>query len=182
MNLINHDINLDFSTSDIKRTVIKQDSNQTHGLTIKLYDNNGRITLDTNWQYTISCRKADHTFIVNSNNISVSSNTIYVEVTKQMTSCAGTEKCELLIQDGSQTLYSGTFYLYIEANINYGSALESTNEYDSLSDTLKQIKEYEKESEKTKEHIQEISTDIEATYEELEEAVRSEERRVGKEC
>ena len=48
MNLINHDINLDFSTSDIKRTVIKQDSNQTHGLTIKLYDNNGRITLDTN--------------------------------------------------------------------------------------------------------------------------------------
>ena len=171
MNLINHDINLDFSTSDIKRTVIKQDSNQTHGLTIKLYDNNGRITLDTNWQYTISCRKADHTFIVNSNNISVSSNTIYVEVTKQMTSCAGTEKCELLIQDGSQTLYSGTFYLYIEANINYGSALESTNEYDSLSDTLKQIKEYEKESEKTKEHIQEISTDIEATYEELEEAV-----------
>ena len=49
--------------------------------------------------------------------------------------------------------------------------MESTNEYDSLSDTLKQIKEYEKESEKTKEHIQEISTDIEATYEELEEAV-----------
>lgn len=173
MNLINHDINLDFSTSDIKRTVIKQDSNQTHGLTIKLYDNNGRIKLDTNWQYTISCRKADDTFIVNSNNISVSSNTIYVEVTKQMTSCSGTEKCELLIQDGNQTLYSGTFYLYIEVNVNYGSALESTNEYDSLSDTLKQIQEYEKESEKTKEHIQEISTDIDATYEELAEAVNT---------
>lgn len=173
MTLINHDINLDFSTSDIKRTLIKQDTNQTHSLTIKLYDNNGRIKLDSNWQYTISCRKADNTFIVNSNNISVSSNTIYVEITKQMTSCPGTEKCELLIQDGSQTLYSGTFYLYIEANVNYGSALESTNEYDSLSDTLNQMREYEKESEKVKDHIQDISTNIDATYDKLTEAVNT---------
>lgn len=173
MTLINHDINLDFSTSDIKRTLIKQDTNQTHSLTIKLYDNNGRIKLDSNWQYTISCRKADNTFIVNSNNISVSSNTIYVEITKQMTSCPGTEKCELLIQDGSQTLYSGTFYLYIEANVNYGSALESTNEYNSLSDTLNQMREYEKESEKVKDHIQDISTNIDVTYDELTEAVNT---------
>ncbi len=173
MTLINHDINLDFSTSNIKRTLIKQDTNQTHSLTIKLYDNNGRIKLDSNWQYTISCRKADNTFIVNSNNISVSSNTIYVEITKQMTSCPGTEKCELLIQNGSQTLYSGTFYLYIDENVNYGSVLESTNEYDCLSDTLNQMREYEKNSEKVKNHIQDISTDIDTTYDELTEAVNT---------
>lgn len=169
--MINHNIDLDFSTSDIKRTVVKQDSNKTHQLIIKLYDNNDEIELNANWQYTISCRKADNSFIVNSNNISISSNSICVEMTKQMLSCPGTEKCELLIQNGNQTLYSSTFYIYVEKNVNYGSVLESTNEYNSLSDTLNQIKEYEKESKETKEHIQEISDDIEATYEELADAV-----------
>lgn len=169
--MINHNIDLDFSTSDIKRTVVKQDSNKTHQLIIKLYDNNDEIELNANWQYTISCRKADNSFIVNSNNISISSNSIYVELTKQMLSCPGTEKCELLIQNGNQTLYSSTFYIYVEKNVNYGSVLESTNEYNSLSDTLNQIKEYEKESKETKEHIQEISDDIDATYEELADAV-----------
>lgn len=169
--MINHNIDLDFSTSDIKRTVVKQDSNKTHQLIIKLYDNNDEIELNANWQYTISCRKADNSFIVNSNNISISSNSICVELTKQMLSCPGTEKCELLIQNGNQTLYSSTFYIYVEKNVNYGSVLESTNEYNSLSDTLNQIKEYEKESKETKEHIQEISDDIDATYEELADAV-----------
>lgn len=146
---IDHNIDLDFSSSDIKRTVIKQYSNETHVLKIKLYNNNGEInngeiTLDDNWRYDISCRKADNTFIVNSSNISLESNTICVEMTKQMLSCPGTMKCELLIRDGGddgQSLYSNTFYIYIEENINDGSVLESTNEYNSLTDVLNKVKE-----------------------------------------
>lgn len=157
MTLIDHNIDLDFSMSDIKRTVIKQDSNKTHVLKIKLYDSRDEIKLDQNWHYTISCRKADNTFILNSSNISLDSNTLCVEMTKQMLSCSGTMKCELVIYNNSQSLYSNTFYIYIEPNVNDGSEIESTNEYNSIVDTLQRVEKYE--------------TDISDTYQELKEAV-----------
>lgn len=155
---IEHNIDLDFSTLDIRRTVIKQDSNRTHVLKIKLYDSHNEITLEDNWQYTISCRKADNTYIVNSSNISLDSNTICVEMTDQMLSSSGTEKCELIIYNDTQTLYSNTFYLYVEPNINSGNEIESTNEYSSITDVLKRVQEKE--------------TAIGKTYDELTDAVR----------
>ena len=85
-----------------------------------------------------------------------------------MLSSPGTEKCELVIykEDGG-SYFSDTFYIYVEANINYGSQLESTNEYDSIVDTLNQIKEYEKDAEKTKDHIQDVSDEADKMLENM---------------
>lgn len=177
---IDHNINLNFSTSDIKRTVIKQNSNETHVLKIKLYDSHSIIELNQNWLCDISCRKADNTFIVNPSNITLNSNTICVVMTEQMLSCPGTMKCELIIRDDKQSLYSNTFYIYIEENVNNGSMLESTNEYNSLTDVLNKIKDHEKDAEKTKDHIHDVSdevdkikVDIEDTYDDLKEAIKT---------
>lgn len=163
---IDHNIDLDFGSSDIKRTVIKQDSNETHVLKIKLYDSHNIIELNQNWLCDISCRKADNTFIVNPGNIILNSNTICVNVTKQMLSCPGTMKCELIIRDDKQSLYSNTFYIYIEENVNDGSVLESTNEYNSLTDVLDHIHDVSDE-------VDQIKVDIEDTYDDLKEAVET---------
>lgn len=63
-------------------------------------------------------------------------NTVYVTMTKQMLTASGTEHCELVIQDGEQVLFSDTFLIYVEPNVQDGSFIESSNEYDSVVDTF----------------------------------------------
>lgn len=176
---IEHKIQLNFGSSDVRRTVVKQNSDKMHVLLITLYDNDDSLAIDTTWNVVISARKPDGKFIVDSNNISIINNVINVVLTKQMLATPGTEKCELSIYkpDGS-CFFSDTFFLYVEPNVNYGSQLESTNEYDSIVDTLNKIKDYEEDAERTKGHIHDVSdevdqlkVDIEDTYDDLKEAV-----------
>ena len=112
INPIYHDIQLSFGASDVKRTVIKQSSDYTHILRIKLYDKgNDEIIINSGWYISISAVKSDNKYILNSNNISVVNNAIQIIMTKQMLAAPGTEKCELIIQDGNQTLFSDTFLI-----------------------------------------------------------------------
>lgn len=169
---IYHDIQLSFGVSDVKRTVIKQNSEDTHVLRIKLYDKqNNEMTIGSNWDITISAVKGDKTHILNTNNISVANNTIQVTMTQQMLAVPGTEKCELIIQEGNQVLFSDTFLIYVEPNVQDGSFIESSDEYDSIVDTLDRIKGYEKESVTAKDHIITISNEVDALKENIEEAV-----------
>lgn len=171
---VKHKIQLSSGKSDVKRTVIKQNSNKTHILVISLYDNEGQLMIDDGWNIVISAKKSDNKFIVDSNNISVSENEINVVVTQQMLTTPGTERCELAIYKEDGTCYfSDTFLIYVEQNINHGSELESINEYDSIVDTLNQIKEYEKEAEKTKDHIQDVSDEADEMLENMGETLVS---------
>lgn len=165
---IKHKLQLSSGESDVKRTVIKQNSDRTHILSIKLYDNNDILEIDPAWSIVISAKKSDNKFIVDSNNISLSENTINIAVTKQMLTTPGTERCELAIykQDGT-CYFSDTFLIYVEPNVNYGSDLESTNEYDSIVDTLNQIKDYEKDAEKGRDHIQDVSDEVDKMLENM---------------
>lgn len=181
INSIYHDIQLSFGTSDVKRTTIKQNSEDTHVLRIKLYDKqNNEITIDSNWNINISAIKGDKTHILNTNNISVKDNTVYVTMTKQMLSASGTERCELIIQDGDQTLFSDTFLIYVEPNVQDGSFIESSSECDSIIQSLDKVKGYEQEALNVKDHIVSVSNDvdnlkkdIEETYDELENAINT---------
>ena len=176
---IYHDIQLSFGVSDVKRTVIKQNSENTHVLRIKLYDKqNNEMTIGSNWDITISAVKGDKTHILNTNNISVANNTIQVTMTQQMLAVPGTEKCELIIQEGNQVLFSDTFLIYVEPNVQDGSYIESSDEYGTIIDSLNKVKGYEKEALTAKDHILTVSDEvdglkenIEKTYDELEEAV-----------
>ncbi len=171
---INHDIQLSFGASDIKRTVIKQNSNHTHILRITLYDTENKLLIDEGWNIEISVKKPDNTFIVNADNISIVDNSIHVTMTQQMLAAPGTQQCELLIykQDGT-CYFSDTFLLYVEPNVIFGSDLESTNEYDSIVDTLNTIKDYEKEAEHGKNHIQDVASEADHMLENLGETLVS---------
>ncbi len=171
---INHDIQLSFGASDIKRTVIKQNSNHTHILRITLYDTENKLLIDEGWNIEISVKKPDNTFIVNADNISIVDNSIHVTMTQQMLAAPGTQQCELLIykQDGT-CYFSDTFLLYVEPNVIFGSNLESTNEYDSIVDTLNTIKDYEKEAEHGKNHIQDVASETDHMLENLGETLVS---------
>lgn len=171
---IKHDIQLSFGASDIKRTVIKQNSNHTHILRITLYDTENKLLIDEGWKIEISVKKPDNTFIVNADNISIVDNMIHVTMTQQMLAAPGTQQCELLIykQDGT-CYFSDTFLLYVEPNVIFGSDLESTNEYDSIVDTLNTIKDYEKEAEHGKNHIQDVASEADHMLENLGETLVS---------
>lgn len=166
-NTINHEIQLSFGSSDVKRTIIKQNSADTHILIIKLYDKNNELSIHESWNVTISAIKGDNTHILNSANISVIDNAIYVTMTQQMLSAAGTEKCELIIQDGEKTLYSDTFLIYVEPNVQDGSFLESFDECDVIADTLNKVSGYEEQARNKKNEIDEMATEVAGTKEDI---------------
>ena len=129
------------------------------------------MAIDSNWSINISALKGDKTHILNTNNISVKDNTVYVTMTKQMLSASGTERCELIIQDGDQTLFSDTFLSYVEPNVQDGSFIESSNEYDSIVDTLGYVQEKKDRVYQLTEEIEETKVDVNNTYDELKIAV-----------
>ena len=164
LNPIYHNIQLGFNETDIKRTIMKQSSDQTHILCIELYDTNGQRAIDPAWDISISSLKSDNTHILNSNNISVENDVIYVTMTEQMLASPGTAKCELFIQSNGKTLITNTFLIYVEPNVQDGSFIESSNEYRSIVDILNHVHE-------KKETVDLLTDDIQETYNELSDAV-----------
>lgn len=166
-NTIKHEIQLSFGSSDVKRTVIKQNSTDTHILVIKLYDKNNELSIDTSWNISISAIKGDNTHVLNSANISIIDNAIHVTMTRQMLATSGTEKCELIIQEGEKTLYSDTFLIYVEPNVQDGSFLESSDECDVIADTLNKVSGYEEQARNKKNEIDNMATEIAGTKEDI---------------
>ena len=165
MNTINHEIQLNLSTSEVKRVNIKQNSNETHVLSIRLYDNNGEYDISDDVEIYISMLKNDKTHVINSNNISLQDNAILVTMTKQMLASTGTAKCELILQKEHKVLFSNTFYIYVEQNVQDGAFIESSNEYDSIVTTLNEVKEKKKV-------VDEITSDVSDTYNNLKDSIR----------
>ena len=125
-----HNIQLSSSSSDVKKTLIKQNSNDTHILSITLYDKNDIITIDPDWKIALSAKKPDNTYVVNENKekIEISDNMINITVTRQILAVPGTVKCELSIYKPDKTTYfSDTFLIYVQANVVTGSELEQMN-------------------------------------------------------
>jgi len=153
---IQHDIKLDLSSSYVKKTIIKQSSKNAHVLNIGLYVKNSQITIEPSWDIKISTVKKDNHYVLSSDNISVSNNIISVTITEQMVACPGDEKCEIIITDGELVLISSTFLLYIEPNVNDGTAIESSDDFNSIEKVLEKIQEYEQEAKSIKDSIEEI--------------------------
>lgn len=172
INRIYHDIQLNFGSSDVKRTVIKQSSELTHILRIRLYDNTGEITINPAWNFMISAIKADNTHILNQLNISIVDNAIEITMTKQMLASPGTMRCEIAIQDSSKkALYSDTFFIYVDPNVQDGSYIESTDEFDSIVQAMDKVNKMKDHVEEVKDHVDDMAESIEETYEELKDAV-----------
>lgn len=165
MNTINHEIQLNLSTSEVKRVNIKQNSNESHILSIRLYDNNGEYAISDDVEIYISMLKNDKTHVINSNNISLQNNAILVTMTKQMLASTGTAKCELILQKEHKVLFSNTFYIYVEQNVQDGAFIESSNEYDSIVTTLNEVKEKKKV-------VDTITSDVSDTYNNLKDSIR----------
>lgn len=166
-----HAFDLGFDTEDIKRVAIKQDSDKTHILVITLYTNDNQMNLNPAWEYHITMRKPDGKLVVDTSNIEIRENKVYVTCTAQMLSAPGTSVCELVIYNNSQSIYSNNFYIYVDEDLIDGDTIESTNEFNSLVDVLRLIQEYarlaeaSKNSAATSESAAELSAENAAEYE-----------------
>ena len=166
-----HAFDLGFDTEDEKRVAIKQDSDKTHILVITLYTNDDQMDLNPNWEYHITMRKPDGRLIVDTSNIEIRDDKVYVTCTAQMLSAPGTSVCELVIFNNSQQIYSNNFYIYVSEDLIDGDTIESTNEFNSIVDVLRLIQEYARLAEASKtsaadsESAAELSADNAAEYE-----------------
>lgn len=140
---IYHNFDLGFDTEDEKRVSIKQDSDETHILVLTLYTNDDVMTISPTWDYHITMRKPDGRLIVDTSNIEIKNNKVYITCTAQMLSAPGTSKCELVIYNNSQSLYSNNFYIYVTNDLITGDEIESTDEFNSLVDALRLVQSYE---------------------------------------
>lgn len=166
-----HAFDLGFDTEDEKRVAIKQDADKTHILVITLYTNDDQMDLNPNWEYHITMRKPDGRLIVDTSNIEIRDDKVYVTCTAQMLSAPGTSVCELVIFNNSQQIYSNNFYIYVSEDLIDGDTIESTNEFNSIVDVLRLIQEYARLAEASKnsaadsEDAAELSADNAAEYE-----------------
>lgn len=150
MPIIKHEVHLGSSDEDVKRVVIKQANDYTHVLVIRLYADDDQYVLNPAWNYNITMKKSDGTYIVNSSNITVEDIgtqsdpdwTINVVCTQQMLSAPGNARAEVVVYNDNQVLFTNTFYVYIEEDVVPEEVVESTNEFKSLVDVLRQIQQY----------------------------------------
>lgn len=145
-----HAFDLGFDTEDEKRVAIKQDSDKTHILVITLYTNDDQMDLNPAWEYHITMRKPDGKLVVDTSNIEIRDDKVYVTCTAQMLSAPGTSVCELVIFNNSQSIYSNRFYIYVDEDLVDGDTIESTNEFNSIVDVLRLIQEYARLAEASK--------------------------------
>ena len=138
-----HNFDLGFDTEDVKRVSIQQDSDKTHILVITIYTNDDQMNLDPEWEYHITMRKPDGKLVVDTENIEVNNNKLYVTCTAQMLSAPGTSVCQLVIYNNSQAVYTNKFYIYVDADLIDGTDIESADEFNSLVKILRAIQRYE---------------------------------------
>lgn len=143
---IYHDIDLGFDTEDVKRVSVKQDSDKTQILVVKIYTNEDQMELDPLWEYHITMKKPDGKMVVDTENIEVRNNIIYITCTAQMLSAPGTSVGELVIYNNNQSLYTNNFYIYVDDDLISGDEIESTDEFNSLVSVLRRIQQYEQEA------------------------------------
>lgn len=138
---IYHMFDLGFDTEDVKRVSIKQDSDGTHILVITIYTDDDQMVLNPEWEYHIEMRKPDGKLVVDTENIEIKDDKIYITCTAQMLSAPGTSKCELIIYNNNQSLYTNNFYIYVEDDLITGDEIESTNEFNSIVKVLRELQE-----------------------------------------
>lgn len=127
----------------VKRLVIKQNSKNSHIVYWKLFNNDDEIELSHSWNYYLSIKKSDSTKVVAKAELEVIDNETYITLTMpiQSLTSSGLNKCELLVMDGDTTIYSPTFYLYVEPNVLDGTEIISEDDISSLDEIVRHIED-----------------------------------------
>lgn len=118
---------------------VKRGENGARRLAIALYMHSAPYMADAGTTAVFRAIKPDNTQLFNS--ATITDNVVTVGLTTQTVAALGTVRCELSIYGmNNELLYSPQFDIVVEDNLYDDGAIESTNEYTELTQTLASIR------------------------------------------
>ncbi|MEN8079180.1 polysaccharide deacetylase family protein [Clostridioides difficile] len=138
-------IKLDLNKRLYDKIIAKQDDTRSRFLLFQLFDGALPFNL-SNRSVRVYGVKPDGTTIFNDLTITHSATGFcLLELTNQMLAVAGIVKLELMITEGDKKLTTIPFELEVIKKINSNAAVESSNEFSSLLNALKEIDQWNRE-------------------------------------
>lgn len=130
---------LDVSASRHVSVLVKQYDINIREIIARITDNGKPYPIDNTIKPRIKCKKDDGTLVFNDCTVLEDGN-IKIDVTDQMTACAGTHKCELTLFDGSETvLHPMEFILTVKEAVFSDEEITSSNEFIALENALLEV-------------------------------------------
>lgn len=140
LQIVKHYLSLDMLKNGSQGFVrVKKGESSARQLIIRLYTGSTPYLPDAGSSVTFRAAKPDGNKVFNATIIS--DNLVTVELTTQLVAALGPVRCELSVYGANNAvLYSPQFDIVVEDNLYDDGAIESTNEYTELTQTLASIR------------------------------------------
>lgn len=134
--IIKHII-LDVSINKYVTVLVKENDIDTRKIIAKITDNGKPYPINSEIVPRIKCNKADDTKVYN-DCVILDNGDIEIDVTDQMTACAGKHHCELSLFDGDtdQVLHTMNFIILVKESVCSDDDITSSNEFIALENAL----------------------------------------------
>lgn len=137
LNNITKHIILDVSIDKHVVVLIKQYDIDIREILVKITDKGKPYTIESNIVPRIKCNKPDNTKVINDCTVT-EDGVVKIDITEQMTVCAGLCDCELLLVDAknSKVLHTMSFIINVKKSVFSDDEISSTNEFTTLANAL----------------------------------------------
>ena len=134
--IIKHII-LDVSINKYVSVLVKENDVNTRKIVAKITDNGKPYPMRATITPRLRCYKADNTVVYN-DCTKLDNGDIEIDVTEQMTACAGKHHCEIDLYDGvaGQVLHTMNFIINVKESACPDDNITSSNEFLALENTL----------------------------------------------
>ena len=134
--IIKHII-LDVSVNKYVSVLVKENDAKTRKIIAKVTDNGKPYSINNTIIPRIKCSKADNTIVVN-DCIILDNGNIEIDITEQITACAGQHDCELILFSAStdQVLHTMNFIINVKESACSDEDIISSNEFNAFEDAL----------------------------------------------
>lgn len=130
---------------NIVTVVVNQGEVNSRYIKITFENTDGTLSLEGK-QVTLYAEKPDGTIIFNNCTVDTENNTATVSLTSQMSSIPGSLECELQIIDANNSLLIvNGLQLVVASEKDFSEAVESTSEFNALTQALNQVKNTEEQ-------------------------------------
>lgn len=145
LNNITRHIILDVSVSKHIVVLVKQYDIEVREIIAKITDNGKPYEINNTIIPRIKCNKSDNKKIINDCDV-LADGTVKINITEQMTACAGMCECELLLVDANlnKVLHTMNFVLNVKKSVFSDDEITSTDEFIALENALMKIDNIER--------------------------------------
>jgi hypothetical protein len=137
LNNITKHIILDVSTNKHVVVLVKQYDINIREIIARITENGRPYPIDFTIKPRIKCKKDDGTIVFDDCTV-LNDGTIKIDVTDQMTACAGTHECEVALFEGNsdKVLHTMEFILNVKKAVFSDDEITSSNEFLALENAL----------------------------------------------